>query len=259
MVDQGNDFRDTIALLDELATNAWPAPIQQQLDGWKLRAAGGLTRRANSVYTSSPMPRYSDWLHEVQSFYERRALPVRFQISDGSPAELDRLLDALDYSREAHSEVHTTSATTVAAQSARTDGPPVLATSYVEEHWLEAFLRVEGHNPALEDMYRTIMSSISPAARFAYVRVQEEVTGVGMAVSERGWTGLFNLATAQHMRGRSVATAIIADLARWSIEQGAAHLYLQVMSSNEVAKRLYGRLGFSYLYGYHYRTEPVSS
>jgi predicted GNAT family acetyltransferase len=105
-------------------------------------------------------------------------------------------------------------------------------------------------------MYRTIMSAIGPVARFAAVRVQEEIVGVGMAVTERGWTGLFNLATAQHMRGRGVATAIIADLAGWSLEQGAEHLYLQVMSSNEVAKRLYARLGFSYLYGYHYRTEP---
>ncbi|MDQ5825505.1 MAG: GNAT family N-acetyltransferase [Chloroflexota bacterium] len=256
MVEAEHNTRDTIALLDELAANAWPASIQQQLEGWKLRAARGLTRRANSVYTSGPMPRYSDWLHEVQSFYERLGLPVRFQISDGSPNELDRLLDELGYSREAHTEVHTASAAAVAAQSTPTDGPPVLAASHLEEHWLEAFLRVEGHNPALGDMYRTILSAIGPATRFATVQVQEEIVGVGMAVTERGWTGLFNLATAQHMRGRGVATAIIADLAGWSIEQGAERLYLQVMSSNEVAKRLYAKLGFSYLYGYHYRSEP---
>ncbi|MDQ3706069.1 MAG: GNAT family N-acetyltransferase [Chloroflexota bacterium] len=256
MVKAEQNTRDTIALLDELAANAWPATIQQQLEVWKLRAAGGLTRRANSVYTSGPLPSYSEWLHEVQSFYTRRGLPVRFQISDGSPAELDRLLDGVGYSREAHSEVYTASAATVAAGSTRTGGPPVLATSHLEEHWLEAFLRVEGHDPTLGDMYRTIMSAIGPAARFATVQVQEEVVGVGMAVTERGWTGLFNLGTAKHMRGRGVATAIIADLTSWSLEQGAEHLYLQVMSSNEVAKRLYAKLGFSYLYGYHYRTEP---
>jgi ribosomal protein S18 acetylase RimI-like enzyme len=202
------------------------------------------------------MPRHSEWLREVQSFYERLGLPVRFQISDGSPAELDWLLDELGYDREAHSEVHTASAATVAARSARTDGPPVLATSHLEEHWLEAFLRVEGHDFTLGDMYRTIMSAIGPAARFATVQVQEEIVGVGMAVTERGWAGLFNLATAQDMRGRGVATTIIADLADWSIEQGAERLYLQVMSSNNIAKRLYAKLGFSYLYGYHYRTEP---
>ncbi|HET6262844.1 MAG TPA: GNAT family N-acetyltransferase, partial [Chloroflexia bacterium] len=80
-----------------------------------------------------------------------------------------------------------------------------------------------------------------------------------MAVSECGWTGIFNMATAQEMRGRGVATSIISDLARWSLEQGADRLYLQVMESNEVARRLYARLGFSTLYGYHYRTEPGRS
>lgn len=258
MMAQGDDFQDTITMLDELAANAWPAPTQQQLEGWRLRAAGGLTRRANSIYTSGPVPRYSDWLQEVQSFYQRRALLVRFQVSDGSPAELGLLLDGLGYSREAHTEVHTAPAATVAARSALLEGLPVLATSRPDEHWLEAFLRVEGHNPALGDMYHSIMSAIGPAARFASVRLKEEIVGVGMAVTERGWTGLFNLATVPHMRGQGVATSIIADLTRWGIQQGAEHLYLQVMTSNEVAKRLYEKLGFSYLYGYHYRTEPGS-
>ncbi|HEX8231427.1 MAG TPA: GNAT family N-acetyltransferase [Chloroflexia bacterium] len=250
--------QDIIALLDELAANAWPAPFQQQVEGWRLRAAGGLTRRASSVYTAGPMPRYSDWLQEVQGFYQRRALPVRFQISDASPAELGLLLDGLGYSREAPTEVHTASAATVASRSALMEGPPVFATSHPEERWLEAFLRVEGHNPALGDMYGRIMSAIGPVARFATVRLKEEIVGVGMAVTERGWTGLFNMATVPHMRGQGVATSIIADLTGWGVQQGAAHLYLQVMTSNEVAKRLYAKLGFSYLYSYHYRTEPGS-
>ena len=258
MFEMASEQQDTIALLDELAANAWPASIQQQLEGWRLRAAGGLTRRANSVYTAGSMPRYSDWLQEAQKFYGRRGLPARFQVSDGSPAGLHLLLDELGYSREAHTEVHTASAATVASRSALREGPQVLATAHPEERWLEAFLRVEGHNPALGDMYRRIMSAIGPAARFASVRLNEEIVGVGMAVTERGWTGLFNLATVPHMRGQGVATSIIADLTGWGMQQGAEHLYLQVMTNNEVAKRLYAKSGFSYLYGYHYRTEPGS-
>ncbi|MDQ3930606.1 MAG: GNAT family N-acetyltransferase [Chloroflexota bacterium] len=255
MADLEHDL-EIVRTLDELAANAWPAPVQQQLESWKLRAASGLTRRANSVYTSGPMPQHPDWLREVTGFYARRDLPVRFQISDGSPPGLVALLDELGYSREAYTEVQTASVAQVLAQRVGTVEWEVLNSLYLEEAWLEAFLRIEGYDPALRDMYLTIMSAIGPAARFASVRLNREMVGVGMAVSERGWTGLFNIATAQHMRGRGVATAIVRDLAQWSAEQGAEHLYLQVMTSNEVAKRLYEKLGFSYLYGYHYRTEP---
>ncbi|HEY0070921.1 MAG TPA: GNAT family N-acetyltransferase [Chloroflexia bacterium] len=251
-----SELKDTIALLDELAANAWPAPVQQQLEGWKLRAAGGVTRRANSVYTSGEMPHNNGWLSEVQDFYARQALPVRFQVSDGSPHALVPMLDALGYSHEADTEVQAAPAATVAARSASTEGVQITTASQLEESWLEAFMQVEEHNPHFKDMYRTIMSAIGPATRFAQAQWGGETVGVGMAVSERGWTGLFNLATDQHMRGRGIATAMIADLAGWSIDQGAERLYLQVMSSNQTAKRLYAKLGFTYLYGYHYRTEP---
>jgi ribosomal protein S18 acetylase RimI-like enzyme len=149
-------------------------------------------------------------------------------------------------------------AATVALHSAGVSGIEVVGVERLEESWLEAFMRIEGHEPAKTQMYRAIMSAIGPAARFSRVEWQGETAGVGMAVCERGWTGIFNIATAQHVRGRGVATAIMAELARWGLENGASGMYLQVMGSNEVAKRLYARLGFSYLYGYHYRTEPGS-
>ncbi|MDQ3929353.1 MAG: hypothetical protein M3328_09420, partial [Chloroflexota bacterium] len=216
MAGLGSNPQETIRLLEELAANAWPSPVQQQLEGWKLRAAGGLTRRANSVYTCAPMPRYPHWLREARRFYARWGLPTRFQISDGSPHELEDLLDALGYTREAHSEVQVAGAADVVASTAGAEALPVVATSRLEENWLKSFIRVEGHDPALTDKYRAIMSAIGPEARFAAITLTGETVGIGMAVTERGWSGLFNIATAPHMRGRGVATAIVGELARWS-------------------------------------------
>lgn len=260
MIEDEGSGPNIIMLLDELACNAWPAPIQQQLEGWKLRAAGGVTRRANSVYTPGEMPKSPGWLRKVGEFYVGQGLPVRFQVSDGSPLELGHLLDELGYSYEAQTEVQIADAATVASQNAGISGIEIVGTERLKEVWFEAFMRIEGHDPAKTEMYRAIMSAIGPAARFARVDWQGETVGVGMAVCERGWTGLFNIATAQHVRGRGVATAIMAELARWGLEKGADRMYLQVMRNNEVANRLYARLGFSYLYGYgyHYRMEPGS-
>jgi GNAT superfamily N-acetyltransferase len=229
MASSGSDIQSTISLLDELAANAWPAPVQQQLEGWKLRAAGGLTRRANSVYTSGVMPQFPNWLQETRHFYARQGLPVRFQVSDGSPPELALLLDELRYSMKAHTQVQVASARIVAERATWSEGISVIAAPSLEESWLRAFIRVEGHDPAWTEHYRAIMSAIGPAVRFVQAAWGDETVGVGMAVSERGWTGLFNMATAQEMRGRGVATAIISDLARWSLERGAGRLYLQVM------------------------------
>jgi hypothetical protein len=38
-----------IAWIEELAANAVPPAIAQELDGWRLRCNSGVTRRANSV------------------------------------------------------------------------------------------------------------------------------------------------------------------------------------------------------------------
>ena len=80
------DMSDTISLLDELAANAWPAMVQQGLDGWRLRASDGVTRRANSVLSAGRGPAYSDWLVDVESFYRRRRLLAHHQPATPSRA-----------------------------------------------------------------------------------------------------------------------------------------------------------------------------
>jgi hypothetical protein len=99
------DKQRLMRMIEEMAANAWPAPVQQHLEGWRLRAANGVSRRANSVLAGSAMPGYEHWLDEVTWFYERYGLPARFLVSDASPAELDRLLDGLGYTADAYSSV----------------------------------------------------------------------------------------------------------------------------------------------------------
>ena len=50
---QACELRD---LLDRLADSGWPALEREPLGEWMLRAADGVTNRANSVLTSGPMP-----------------------------------------------------------------------------------------------------------------------------------------------------------------------------------------------------------
>jgi ribosomal protein S18 acetylase RimI-like enzyme len=74
-----------------------------------------------------------------------------------------------------------------------------------------------------------------------------------MGVAERDWVGMFNIATLPHHRRKGIGTAIVRTLAEWGMENGVAQSYLQVMLTNSGAINLYTRLGFRYLYAYHYR------
>lgn len=258
---EANTAEETIILLDELAANAWPAPVQLQLEGWRMRAASGVTRRANSVSTSGPMPQYEQWQGLVSDFYYSRDLPTRYQVSAATPSELNSLLDNLGYTHEAETEVQVADLAIVMNRIELADKPgelTITSEDSLREDWLDAFMLLEEHMADKRAMYRNIMSRIGPRSQFVRGTWNGELVAIGTAVCERGWAGLFNLATAEQMRGRGIGSQVIGSLAGWAEGLGASKLYLQVMSSNEVAKRLYAKLGFSYLYGYHYRTEPTT-
>jgi ribosomal protein S18 acetylase RimI-like enzyme len=74
-----------------------------------------------------------------------------------------------------------------------------------------------------------------------------------MMVVERGWAGVFCMATRPQARRRGLATAVLRCGASWAAGQGARHLYLQVEEKNFPAVRLYTGLGFQTSHHYHYR------
>jgi ribosomal protein S18 acetylase RimI-like enzyme len=126
----------------------------------------------------------------------------------------------------------------------------------MDDAWLDAFIAVEGMPESKKATYRAIYSAIGPRTLYLSALAKGgETAGVGMAVTERGWTGLFGIATLPEYRGQGVATHHLKLMAEWSLSNNAPNLYLQVMESNETAVKLYKKLGFSRLYGYHFRTK----
>lgn len=86
---------DDIHKIERLAAASWPAYFQKSIGQWLLRANFGVTKRANSVWTSADMPE-GDFQLEAELFYQSLGLPVCFHISNASPKGLD---DALADSR----------------------------------------------------------------------------------------------------------------------------------------------------------------
>lgn len=247
------DMSDTIRLLDELAANAWPAIVQQGLDGWRLRASDGVTRRANSVLSVGRGPSCSGWLRDVEMFYRRRHLPLRFQVSPASPPELDSFLQEEGYRVDAETSVMAATTATVCERARGVMHFSLRAHSSITARWLDAFMRIEGYSEDRRQVYEQILGALGPPVCFVLLHDGTKDVGVGMSVAECGWAGIFCVATDKQYRRQGVARQIMSALADWSQKQDARNLYLQVVATNAPAVTLYNRLAFSHLYFYHYR------
>ncbi|MEO5953693.1 MAG: GNAT family N-acetyltransferase [Chloroflexia bacterium] len=242
-----------IAFLDELAANARPARVQQALEGWRLRASDGVTRRANSVLTNGPVPSCPDWFEAIEEFYRRQGLPSRYQISTASPPGLDSLLEERGYSFFSQTSVMVGDVRGVLSGNERVSGVELKIEEQVSENWLAVFMEAEGFPASQEGAYRFTFGSLGPRAAYVTALIEGQPAAVGMSVAERGWAGLFSIVTFPEFRRRGIGRDVVRGLAICAKGAGAEQLYLQVVASNEPAVRLYEQLGFEALYSYHYR------
>ncbi len=250
---------ERIRLLEECSANAWPAEVSRCLGGWWLRFTHGYSRRVNSVWPHAwwGSEKLEERLDTVEAFYRRMCLPPRYQICEACrPGELDQILEQRGYSKEGLSCVQIAPLALVRRRvtSPQTDGVELAASPGPD--WLAIYASPE-KMPVEEARVREgILRRIAPVKTFATLRLEGEPAAVGLGVYERGWLGIYCMATRPEFRRRGAASAILASLARWGAAQGAEDSYLHVLESNTAASSLYTRAGFETLYCYHYRQGP---
>jgi N-acetylglutamate synthase len=251
-------------LVEQLAARGWPAGEALRCDGWLLRHTPSLTRRrSNSALPLADRPDPG----LVEDFYARRGARALVQVS---PAEertgLDAELARREWTREGATDVLVADADAVLAASApgavlaasapdvvlATAPGAVALTDRPDAGWIAAWAACEERADA-DEHSRTVLARIEPPT--AYARAPGDL-GVGVAVCERGWAGLFCVATAASARRRGIASHVVHALTTWAVERGARRLYLQVASANAAAHAFYERAGFTRSHGYHYRAAP---
>jgi GNAT superfamily N-acetyltransferase len=131
----------------------------------------------------------------------------------------------------------------------------VAVRAAVDRAWVDVWVAAEGR-PDAEETYERVLARIPAPAGFALARIDGAPAGVGIAVCDTGWSGVFCMATVPAMRRRGVARAVIGALWEWSREQGAGAIYLQVELDNPAARAFYALLGFTRSHGYHFRVAP---
>jgi N-acetylglutamate synthase len=232
--------------LEAFAARAWPALSEERVDGWLLRRTPSVARRrSNSALPLARDGRAS--IGEVERFYRGHGMRPLVQVG---PVEeltaLDAQLAARGWSADGATDI-------LVARDVPADGEVgVSVRPAVDRAWLEAWIAAEGR-PDAEQTYARVLRRIPAPAGFAIARVEGRAAGVGVAVCEAGWSGVFCMATDPAMRRRGVARAVLGALASWSRERGARRLYLQVECDNAPAQALYASMGFIRSHGYHFR------
>jgi ribosomal protein S18 acetylase RimI-like enzyme len=246
---------ETVRGLQERAARALPAEHIENADGWWLRHTP-----SSSWWVGTVLPHGDAGPGELVSrvvgaeeFYAGHGAAARFQISPGAcPEDLDTVLAERGYRRQSLISLQVASAARVVEQApagslrVRVDDRPTPA-------WFETWRAVNDHDGDSRSEWDMLVRVERPCA-YACAMAGDDVLAVGRAVADTGWAGVFGMATIPEARGKGAARSVLAALARWAGAHDADRMYLQVERDNIPALRLYERMGFSEISGYHYRT-----
>jgi N-acetylglutamate synthase len=230
-----------IRVLEEVGYLIWISPEVEELDGWRLRHARGLTGRANSVFPNAPgeLP-LEEKIERVEAWYAERAQPPRFQLTDGSlPAGLAGALRARGYEPAGSPVSVETSALLDLEVDARVE-----VREELDDEWAELWSATRGSSDL--GTARALLTG-SPG-RTVFARIPGAAVGRAVACGE--WLGITSMVTLPDARRRGFARAIVESLVAWGRGAGATRGFLQ--TDSPVARALYAQFGWRETYTYRY-------
>ncbi|WP_053708879.1 GNAT family N-acetyltransferase [Streptomyces sp. NRRL B-3648] len=240
--------------LAHIAARAWRPVESERLGEWELRAAGGFTRRANSVLPlGDPGLPLDAALTAVRRWYGERGLPAYVQTATGAEGTQELLCAELErrgWVREVTAEVWTGALAPVAD---RAPGAGVALSRTADEAWLARYRR-----KGLGEVALRVLSG-GPSVWFASVPGAgegEPPAAIGRCVVDGRWAGFAAVEVDPGRRRQGLATEVMAALARRALDEGASAAWLQVESDNEGGRALYRALGFLPHHAYHHYRAP---
>lgn len=246
--------------IEALMDAAWVAPDREEHAGWILRAAAGVTQRANSVWPREPGTDphlLSAALREARLWYRKRRLPLIFQVfDDPRSAPLNALLDEEGFTRQ--------SETLVLVRDGGTEVPAAGGVEISETptpEWLRLWWSVDGRG---DDKDLAVARGILERCPALYALVRDDagqpaaVGRLALPVPEPSsprWGGLYCMATRPDARRRGYASQVLHALLGEGTRRGLAGYWLLVTAANSGARELYARAGFEESGRYIYRQE----
>lgn len=259
-----------VSALELAADEAWPAPIQDRLGDWRLRAADGWTGRANSALPiGDPGRPLDEAIDAVDRWYAAHNQPAMINVPLPLAAPVGGALDRRGWLARPTVLVQTAPlATVLDAAPAGPDLPAVELAPAPSTAWLTLATAAKG-GPAGTDLPPAAHHVLTAVNRVRFAQVYADPKSGGRRAAEkpiavaRGtvtgdgrWLGLFLIAVVPEARRRGLARHVIGELARWGAGLGATDAFLQLEKRNSAAVGLYRRLGFTTHHTYSTRIAP---
>jgi GNAT superfamily N-acetyltransferase len=236
--------------VERRSVSGWLA-LAEPLGKWTLRAAGGFTGRANSCHAvGDPGVPIAAAADRVVGFARQHGIAPMAQVIAGSDEE--QALRALGWT-DTYVPVHVLASRLT---DLLPDEPPpagVRVTETLRPAWEDAYAQSRPNN-ADPDLLRLILDGSPPRAFGSageptyYAITRGHLSG--------DWLGLASIWTHPDHRQQGWATGLTVALGHWAARRGARYAYLQVDVANQLAIRVYERLGFTRHHGYLYLAPP---
>ena len=234
---------------DRLALPGWQPVESEPLGEWLLRASGGFSSRGNSVLAlGDPGMPGSEAVAKVSQWYAERSLPARAHVHPDGP-------EAAAFAAAGWSVYEQTLLLLASvAKVLRNLGPEQVAEprhdTAVDQGWLDSDERAARYG---EDA-----RSVLEAGEVTFATVRDgrgAVLARGRGAFHGDWVGVSALWTDPAHRGTGLGSAVLESLLSWGAERGATTAYLQVVESNDHARRIYEARGFEVHHSYAYLRE----
>jgi ribosomal protein S18 acetylase RimI-like enzyme len=255
-----------IKTIEDLSLNAWPSHQIQYYDGWLLRFSYFYTHRTNCVEqvgeSTIPCGRKIRYCEEE---YIKWGTPAIFKISPLVDPSFDGLLEDRGYMIQHRTIVMVRDdITDLMDRSAavRFDGSRhkeyggvrLTCSAFIPRAWIDALFALKHttnvmHKSIVPSMYRAIPKE----TLCVQVRDGSRFIGTGLGILDRNYAGVYAIHVHPDYRRRGIARQIVSMILEEAALRGVTGAYLQVVSDNEPAKRLYRGLGFREFYEYWFR------
>jgi N-acetylglutamate synthase len=243
----------TITRYEEIAMNAWPALQTLVYDGWVLRFANGVTRRANSINPIYPSGcNIQTKIEFCEKLYASHNLPVIYKITESVfPEKLDEILTDNNYEIDAETSLQTISLNNV---NLKQNNNASFCTN-VNPSWVNSYIKFNGHEENKFETFYKIIDQVRTPKCLMNIEINKHIVACGLGVIEGSYMGLFDIVVAPEHRKHGYGKEIVESLMHWGKTNGAQTAYLQVMLNNQPALKLYEKLGFTEEYKYWYRVK----
>jgi N-acetylglutamate synthase len=232
-----------IRALEEAGSRLWVAPETEELDGWLLRHANGLTGRGNSVLprAGGEIP-LDEKIARAESWYGARGLPARFQLTSASlPESL-----AITLGRRGYALDQTPTGVFTATVAAAEADARVELRETPDDAWVDLWA---GSRSFADRVTARALLSGSPGTT-VFARIDGAAVGRGVAYADMlGITSMFTIPGA---RRRGLGRALVSALLAWGADNGSTGALIQVERGNDAARALYDGFGFVERYEYAY-------